>query len=368
MEVGSVGQDIQQYMIVTDLDARSTEHIGAGLAVLVLLLFLRHGRITAISAAAIPMTLGITVFVMWVIGQTFNLMTLGSMAIAIGLVIDDAVVVTENIARHLRLDPGASGRRLPAIRAAVQELIWPVTTSTSPTRVVFLPLGLLQGVVGQFFAALATTLTVAVLVSLALALTLIPLLAEQFVTAHDVAAAAPRWRPLARLEQALDALAPRYERALGAALQHPRRIAVAAVALVALGVGLWQIVGTGFLPEIDEGAFILDYWTPGGTALAETNRQLSVAESLLAATPEVTGPARRTGAELGMFATAQNRGDIVVRLAPRGRRARDVFAVIDDVRDRVQGAVPRPHIEFMQILADVINDLAGPAPPVQNKP
>src|SRR5439155_1707330 len=121
-------------------------------------------------------------------------------------------------------------------------------------------------------------------------------------------------------------------------LQHPRRIAVAAVALVALGVGLWQIVGTGFLPEIDEGAFILDYWTPGGTALAETNRQLSVAESLLAATPEVTGTARRTGAELGMFATAQNRGDIVVRLAPRNRRARDVFAVIDDVRDRIPGA------------------------------
>jgi len=208
---------------------------------------------------------------------------------------------------------------------------------------------------------------VAVLVSLLLALTLIPLLAEQFVTAHDVAAAAPRWRPLARLEQALDALAPRYERALGAALQHPRRIAVAAVALVALGVGLWQIVGTGFLPEIDEGAFILDYWTPGGTALAETNRQLSVAESLLAATPEVTGTARRTGAELGMFATAQNRGDIVVRLAPRNRRARDVFAVIDDVRDRIQGAVPRLHIEFMQILADVINDLAGAARPVEIK-
>ncbi|PYP75146.1 MAG: hypothetical protein DMD25_13610, partial [Gemmatimonadetes bacterium] len=226
--------------------------IGAVLAVLVLLLFLRHGRITAISAAAIPVTLAVTVFVMWLIGQTFNLMTLGAMAIAIGLVIDDAVVVTENIARHLRL--GAAGGRLAALRAAVQELIWPVTTSTITTVVVFLPLGLLQGVVGQFFAALATTLTVAVLVSLLLALTLIPLLAEQFVTAHDVAAAAPRWRPLARLEQALDALAPRYERALGAALQHPRRIAVAAVALVALGVGLWQIVGTGFLPEIDEGA------------------------------------------------------------------------------------------------------------------
>src|SRR5207249_3891095 len=117
--------------------------------------------------------------------------SLGAMAIAIGLVIDDAVVVTENIARHLLLDPG---NRLAAIRAAVQELIWPVTTSTVTTVVVFLPLGLLQGVVGQFFAALAGTLTVAVLVSLLLALSLIPLLAEQFVTAHEVAASAPPWR------------------------------------------------------------------------------------------------------------------------------------------------------------------------------
>ncbi len=151
--------------------------IGATLAVIVLLVFLRHGRITAISAASIPLTLAITVFIMSMVGQTFNLMTLGAMAIAIGLVIDDAVVITENIARHLRL----TNDRMQAIRAAVQELIWPVTTSTLTTVVVFLPLGLLQGVVGQFFAALATTLTVAVLVSLVLALTIIPLLAEQFV-------------------------------------------------------------------------------------------------------------------------------------------------------------------------------------------
>jgi CzcA family heavy metal efflux pump len=338
--------------------------IGAVLAVLVLLLFLRHGRITAISAAAIPVTLAVTVFVMWVIGQTFNLMTLGAMAIAIGLVIDDAVVVTENIARHLVL---AAGERVPAIRAAVQELIWPVTTSTITTVVVFLPLGLLRGVVGQFFAALAATLTVAVLVSLVLALTLIPLLAEQFVTAHDVEATAPRWRPLARLERAIEALAPRYERALGAVLGRPRRAAAAAAALVVLGIGLWRVVGTGFLPEIDEGAFVLDYFTPGGTALAETNRQLGVAESILARTPEITGTSRRTGAELGMFATAQNSGDIVARLSPRGRRSRDVFEVIDDVRARIQAAVPRLHIEFMQILADVINDLAGAARPVEIK-
>ena len=335
--------------------------IGAALAVLVLLVFLRHGRITAISAASIPLTLAITVFVMRLLGQTFNLMTLGAMAIAIGLVIDDAVVITENIARHVRL----TADRTRAIRSAVQELIWPVTTSTLTTVVVFLPLGLLQGVVGQFFAALATTLTVAVLVSLALALTIIPLLAEQFVTEHDVAAT-PHG-PLARAQAALDSLGPRYERALTAVLQHTRRIVIAALALMAVGWGLWQVVETGFLPEMDEGAFVLDYFTPGGTALSETDREVGIAERILAATPEIEGTSRRTGAELGLFATAQNTGDIVARLKPPARRSRDIFAVIDDVRDQITAAVPRLHIEFVQILSDVINDLAGAAKPIEVK-
>ena len=335
--------------------------VGAALAVVVLLVFLRHGRITAVSATSIPVTLAVTSFVMSVIGQTFNLMTLGAMAIAIGLVIDDAVVITENIARHLLL----GGGRVQAIRAAVQELIWPVTTSTITTVVVFLPLGLLQGVVGQFFAALATTLTVAVLVSLALALTLIPLLAEQFVTAHEVDASLTGI--LARVQRALEELGPRYERSLAGALDHPRRLAAALLVLVVAGLGLSRLVGTGFLPEIDEGAFVLDYFTPGGTALAETDREVGIAESILAATPEITGTSRRTGAELGFFATAQNSGDIVARLTPRNRRSRDVFAVMDHVRDEAATAVPRLHIEFMQILADVINDLAGAARPVEVK-
>ncbi|HEY6854186.1 MAG TPA: efflux RND transporter permease subunit [Gemmatimonadales bacterium] len=335
--------------------------IGAVLAVVVLLLFLRHARITVISATSIPLTMVITVFVMSLLGQSFNLMTLGAMAIAIGLVIDDAVVITENIARQLALHPD----RRVAIRDAVQELIWPVTTSTITTVVVFLPLGLLQGVVGQFFAALATTLTVAVLVSLGLALSIIPLLAEQFVTVHDVAAS--QTGPLARVQHALDALGPRYERLLAAVLDQPRRVAIAAGVLVLAGLGLWQVVGTGFLPDMDEGAFVLDYFTPGGTALAETDRQVGIAEAVLAKTPEITGTSRRTGAELGLFATTQNSGDIVARLKPHSRRSRDIFTVMDEVRDEITTAAPRLHIEFVQILSDVINDLAGAARPVEIK-
>src|SRR4029078_9445018 len=156
--------------------------IGAVLAVIILLFFLRHARITAISASSIPITMAITVFVMSLFGQTFNLMTLGAMAIAICIVSDDAVVITENIVRHAQLQHD----RALAIRDAVQELIWPVTTSTITTVVVFLPLGLLTGVEGQFFKALSITLTIAVLVSLVVALTIIPLLSEQYLRSADV--------------------------------------------------------------------------------------------------------------------------------------------------------------------------------------
>jgi len=341
--------------------------IGALLAVIILLLFLHHARITAISASSIPITMAMTIFVMSMLGQTFNLMTLGAMAIAIGLVIDDAVVITENIVRHVRLQKNSD----LAIRDAVQELILPVTTSTITTVVVFLPLGLLTGVEGQFFRALSITLTIAVLASLVVALTIIPLLSQQFLSVEAVESAEARADRspnfLDRVGQAIDSLADRYERALGASFRHARWIVAVAVVLVAAGYFVHKYVPTGFLPEIDEGAFVLDYVSPGGTALAETDREVHIVEKILLATPEITGISRRTGAELGLFATEQNTGDINARLKPEGDRSRSTFQVIDEVRTKVQTAVPRLRVEFVQILSDVINDLAGAKSPVEIK-
>src|SRR5690349_4602612 len=345
--------------------------IGAILAVIILLLFLHHGRITAISASSIPLTLAISVFAMYLIGQTFNLMTLGAMAIAIGLVIDDSVVITENIVRHLKLNRN----RHDAIREAINELIWPVTTSTLTTVVVFLPLRLLKGVVGQFFAALSITLTIAVLVSLVLALTIIPLMADQFLTERDAdteEAALPATTTgprgaLHRVKLALDRLSERYQEAVERVLHHPRRMLIAGAILIVAGYLAHRFVGSGFLPEMDEGAFVLDYYTPGGTALAETDREIHIVERILARTPEIEATSRRTGAELGLFATEQNTGDIVARLRPPSQRSRSIFDVIDEVRVKVETALPRLRFEFMQILSDVINDLAGSARPVEIK-
>jgi multidrug efflux pump subunit AcrB len=207
----------------------------------------------------------------------------------------------------------------------------------------------------------------------------VPLLAESFLAgdpspdaaddAPRAVAAAPRgpsaW--LARVGRAVDALSERYARSLDRALHHTRFMLAGAVVLVAIGVLAYRYVGTGFLPEIDEGAFVLDYFTPGGTALVETDRQVHIAERILLAMPEVAGISRRTGTELGLFATEQNTGDIVARLTPSGERRRSSGEVIDDARTKIESAAPRLRIEFVQILSDVINDLAGAARPVEIK-
>ncbi|MDE3216953.1 MAG: efflux RND transporter permease subunit, partial [Gemmatimonadota bacterium] len=341
---------------------------GSILAIVILLLFLRHARITAISATSIPLTMMITLLLMGMLGQTLNLMTLGAMAIAIGLVIDDAVVITENIVRHLHLNPN----RTLAIREAVQELIWAVTSSTLTTVVVFLPLGLLEGVVGQFFKALSLTLTVSVLVSLILAFTIIPLLSEQYVTERDAeyepAAGTPAGRGLLHVVgRAVDALGDVYERALAGVLHHKGWVLAGAVVLATGGYIGYRSASTGFLPDMDEGAFILDYWLPQGTSLEESDRELRQVEHIVSTVPEVSGTSRRLGAELGLFATQQNRGDITVRLVPPAQRRRTIFQVISQLRDTLGVAVPQVRIEFVQILSDALNDMAGVTNPVEIK-
>jgi multidrug efflux pump subunit AcrB len=173
---------------------------------------------------------------------------------------------------------------------------------------------------------------------------------------------------LAGIGRAIDALSERYHRSLSAVLHHTRVMIVGAVVMIVAGYFVYRHVPTGFLPEIDEGAFVLDYFSPGGTALVETDRQVHIMERILTDKkqfPEVAGISRRTGAELGLFATEQNRGDIVVRLTPQGDRSRTSQEVIDAVRGKVASAVPRIRVEFVQILGDVINDLAGAARPVE---
>jgi multidrug efflux pump subunit AcrB len=272
-------------------------------------------------------------------------MSLGGLAIAIGLVVDDAIVVTEGIVR--RLEEGHPPHE--AVDLGTRDMLGPVIGTTLTTVVVFAPLALLTGVTGRFLGAFAVTLAIAVLLSLAMALTLIPIMARLL-------------KPRRKRESKGD---DRIGRAIRW-LVHRRFVPIAVVvALIAVGVVAEQRVSTGFLPAMDEGAFVLDFFLPSGTSLEETDRIAQAIDEVLANTPEVATFTRRTGTELGpATATVQNRGDIMVKLVARSDRD-SITEVIDHIRDKLHGAVPEARLEYVQVLQDVLADLAGNPEPIE---
>lgn len=350
----SVVYDLGEFVSSAIANVRDAILIGAVLAVLILFLFLREARTTVIAATTLPLCVISTFFFLEFFGGTLNLMSLGGLAIAIGLIIDDAVVVIENIYRHLGL---GEEPRLAAERGT-RELLGPVVGSTATTLVVFLPLGLLTGVVGEFFRALCLTLGCSVLLSLIFAITLVPLLCERFLRPGAYRASAEHFiEPVLRV----------YERSVRWALGKTKIVGLVILATIGLAVFLYTRLATGFLPEMDEGSFVLDYRTPPGTSLAETDRILRGIEARIAAMPETAGFTRRTGAEFGLYATEQNTGDILVRLKPRSQRKNNIEDVIDGLRGDITKNVPGISVEFVQILQDMIGDLEGVPEPVEVK-
>ncbi len=331
---------------------RDAVFIGAALAVVVLMLFLGNLRATLVTAVIIPATVLITFLLMRLAGMSLNLMTLGALAIGIGLVIDDAIVVVENVFRHL----SEGETRIAAVQRAAHEIAAPMISSTLTTVVVFMPLVLLSGVAGAFFTALAVTLCIALIVSLVLALLVSPSLCAAFLQIK------PGQKEHGRLFEKFLHL---YEWVLRRSLR-ARWIMVPAV-LAILGLTFWfgSNLKTGFMPTMDEGAFILDYLTPPGTTLTESDRLLRKIENVLKETPEVTGYSRRTGTELGFAITEPNRGDFAVILKPD--RKRGIEEVIADVRKRIADDAPGVDVDFSQILQDMIGDLAGATDPVEIK-
>lgn len=340
--------DLAQFVEESIVSVRDAILIGGFLAIVVLLVFLRDWRLTMIAAVTLPMAVIPTFVFLWLFGGTVNLMSMGGLAVAIGLVIDDAVVVVENI--HRRAGEGGS-----SVIDAVSQLMAPLVSSTFTTVVVFAPLGLLSGVPGQFFRALSMSLSVAVLVSLVLSISVVPLMARWAAVRHK-----PGGESRGRIEQV-------YERLLAVMVGRPVVAIVVALLLATLTVGLFYRIGTGFFPAADEGGFVLDYLTPAGSALPETDRQVRKIEKVIAETPEVAAYSRRTGSELGLFATGQNSGDILVRLKPRGQRSRSSEEIISDVRRRVHEAAPLVDIEFVQLLQDMLGDLEGNPEPIEVK-
>jgi len=351
--------------------------IGLILASIILVVFLRDWGTSIVAGLVIPVTIAVTFIALKLLGQSFNLMTLGGLAAAVGLVIDDAIVVVENIVLHR--DAGQT--RLQAIHSALGEITRPLIGSTVTPVVVFLPLISITGVTGTFFRALAVTMAVSLFTSLALALTWTPTL-SQFLIRHGKytdaasppAGSEPEEEAITRLLAAEEASVSGFflkvinfhQKWLRRALQHPKTLVALSLALIVLSYAGYRLLGSDLLPEMDEGAFVVDYIMPAGSSLAETNRVVTHIERILSEVPEVESTSRRTGMQLGLAAvTEANSGDISVKL--KAKRSRGIDEIIEEVRGEIKKQEPALDVEFIQTLQDMIADLTGEPQPVEVK-
>lgn len=334
--------------------------IGLILACIILVLFLRDWRASLVAGLVIPVTVAVTILFLWLTHQSFNLMTLGGLAAAIGLVIDDAIVVVENIVVHRDRGQG----RIQAVQSALGEITIPLIGSTITPVVVFVPLIAVSGVTGSFFRALAITMTAALLTSLLLALTWTPALA--LYLHRPIPAETKAHREEAASGKFMTRVLALHSRILDWAITRPFLLGVACLVLIAGGYLCYTQLGTDLLPEMDEGGFILDYIMPPGASLEESNRILAHIEQILHKQPEVEITSRRTGLQMGFAAvTEASYGDFTVKL--RSKRSRTIDEVINDVRTEIKRTEPELDVEFTQVLQDNIGDLSNAPEPIQIK-
>lgn len=330
--------------------------LGAVLAGAVLFLFLRSGRLMVITGLMLPAVLAAACLILFALGLTFNMMTLGGMAAAVGLVIDDAVVMLEHMMRRMQ---EGEAREPPSLLAAAAEMGRPLLGSTLATIVVFLPLAFISGVTGGFFKALAITMVAALGVSLLYARFAIPLIAAYWLRDRDAEAAERAGRSLARLDRS-------YLRAADRAWRRPALFAAVLTGAIAVaGYVAWSNVPSGFMPAMDEGGFVLDYKAQSGAALTDTDRLLRQVERIVTATPEVASYSRRTGLQLGGGLTEADQGDYFIRL--KGGSRRSIDAVMAEIRDKIAAQVPGLEVEFIQLMGDLIGDLTAVPQPIEVK-
>jgi CzcA family heavy metal efflux pump len=344
--------DQSELILASAGSVREAVLIGVGLAAVVLLVFLRNWKVTLIATLAVPAVLASTVLLLYVLHMSFNIMTLGGMAAAVGLIIDDAVVIVEHITRRLRSGSGPESDR---VMRATAEFTRPLFGSSASTIIIFTPLAFLTGVTGAFFKALSLTMAVSLVISFLIAWLAIPVVAAHLLGPKD--AEQEEGGSVTRAAHRL------YARLMHRLLTRPWLIALVIIPMLGLGYLAYQNLGSGFMPVMDEGGFIIDYNARPGTSLKETDRLLRQVEAILHETPEVQSYSRRTGLQLGGGLTEANSGDLFVRLKPQPRRP--IEAVMDEVRQRVEHTVPGLEIETLQLMEDLIGDLTAVPQPIE---
>ncbi|MET3726074.1 efflux RND transporter permease subunit [Sphingomonas trueperi] len=338
-------------------NVRDAVLIGLVLAALVLLWFLRSWRVTLVAVIVVPATLAATVLVLRILGMSFNIMTLGGIAAAVGLLIDDVIVMVEHIARRAAA-PGEDGQPLgdAAVLPAAREFMAPLTGSSLATLIVFIPLSFLSGVTGAFSQALSLTMAAALAISWAMTAFVVPVLVRWLVDFR-------RWHDPG--EPGQGRIARVHDRALGALAARPWLLAVVAVPLLILGYVGYANVPSGFMPKVDEGGFVMDYYTAPGTSLDETSRQVGQIDAMLRANPDVLTFSRRLGTGLGGDLGQSYHGDYFVRLKPTHSAPTEEIAAA--VADQVTAKVPGVQVEVAQLIEDLIGDLTAVPQPIEVK-
>ncbi|MBS0328063.1 MAG: efflux RND transporter permease subunit [Proteobacteria bacterium] len=345
-----------QSVLVTESakSVRDAILIGIVLAAIVLFVFLRNTKITLIAIVVVPTVLATTVTLLMFFGMGFNIMTLGGMAAAVGLIIDDAVVMIEHIVRRLR---GAPKNHKGRVMLAAREFFQPLSGSSAATIIIFFPLAFLGGVTGAFFKALSLTMGGALVISFLITWLAVPILADHWLNEKDASHE--------DVGSATRAVHRSYDWLMRRLLRWPVLTLIGVIPLIAVGYLAYRGVGSGFMPHEDEGGFVLDYISPPGTSLAETDRMLRQVEDIIRANPNVLTYSRRTGAQLGGGVTEANTGDFFIRLKPYPRAPID--DVMQQVANRVKQDVPTLDIDTAQLMEDLIGDLTEVPQPIEVK-
>ncbi len=326
--------------------------IGLVLAALVLAFFLRSVRVMLIAVLVVPITLAITVLLLRLLHQSFNIMTLGGIAAAVGLLIDDSIVMIEHIAHAAGRDASAPEN---APLTAARGFLSPLSFSSFATIIVFVPLSFLSGVTGAFSKALSLTMAVALIISYGVTLLVVPLLANRLIDFR-------RWRDPDMSRTGFFRL---HRRLLDGLARRPVWLVLVLVPVLAIGVLGFLHVRTGFMPEVDEGGFVMDYYTDPSTSIAETQRIMAEVDAVLRADPDVATFSRRLGTGLGGDLVETYHGDYFVLLKPDHHRSTP--AVMAATLATITAQVPGIHVELSQLMEDLIGDLTAVPEPIEVK-
>ena len=347
--------DQSELVIASASSVRDAIMIGVVLAAITLFAFLRNWKITAIAVALVPIVMAATILLLDVFGMGFNIMTLGGMAAAVGLVIDDAIVMIEHIVRRMR-EAGAHAFHGRVMSAAL-EFTRPLAGSSAATLIIFVPLAFLSGVTGAFFKALSVTMASALFISFLVTWLAVPILCDRWLKAKDADE-----HTESRFAQWMNR---RYASLIVHVTTRPALVLIGLVPLIVVAAVAFTRVGSGFMPTMDEGGFVLDYHTEPGTSITETNRLMQQVEAIIRANPNVATYSRRTGAGLGGDLNEPNKGDFFVRL--KSGKREPIESVMEEIRSKIEAQVPGVNIELAQLMEDLIGDLTAVPQPVQIK-